>query len=230
MKHAWVFGEILLAALFVLLTLGVHNQLLQTFDLETTVLLQRIFPRSVDLPFSLLSLLGSAEITTVILLVLVLFVSRPTLRAKPISLFLLVGLIEWLGKNLVSQPGPPDDLLRYVRLFSMPTAHVVTPFSFPSGHAARVVFLTVIAAVWIAHSNTGTGMKKILLVLLPVGAAAMLVSRISLGEHWASDVIGGTLLGAAAALLSEPEAFSISSAVRSRALWRDAPPVASEHE
>ena len=60
------------------------------------------------------------------------------------------------------------------------------PHSFPSGHAARMVMLAVLAAVlgpaWLAW-------------LLLVWAPLVALARVAMGVHYLSDVIGGALLG-----------------------------------
>ena len=60
------------------------------------------------------------------------------------------------------------------------------PHSFPSGHAARMVMLTVLAAAlgpaWLAW-------------LLLVWAPLVALARVAMGVHYLSDVIGGALLG-----------------------------------
>jgi undecaprenyl-diphosphatase len=60
------------------------------------------------------------------------------------------------------------------------------PHSFPSGHAARMAMLWVLAAVlgppWLAW-------------LLLLWAPLVALARVAMGVHYLSDVIGGALLG-----------------------------------
>ena len=71
-----------------------------------------------------------------------------------------------------------------------------TSFSYPSGHAtsAAVVYLLL---AWLVPPRWRRAAWSL--------AGAMIVlngfSRIMLGVHWASDILGGTMLGAAFALL-----------------------------
>ncbi len=71
-----------------------------------------------------------------------------------------------------------------------------TSFSYPSGHAtsAAVVYLLLAWLVPLRWRRAAWSLAGVMILLNGV-------SRIMLGVHWASDVIGGTLLGAAFALL-----------------------------
>ncbi len=71
-----------------------------------------------------------------------------------------------------------------------------TSFSYPSGHAtsAAVVYLTL---AWLAPPRWRRAAWSLAGVMIVLNG----VSRMMLGVHWASDIVGGTMLGAAFALL-----------------------------
>ena len=73
---------------------------------------------------------------------------------------------------------------------------MVSNLSFPSGHATNAMATYLLAALLIAQ------IRRSLWVALAIGVAATIgASRILLGVHWPSDVIGGWLWGAAIALI-----------------------------
>jgi len=71
-----------------------------------------------------------------------------------------------------------------------------TSFSYPSGHAtsAAVVYLLL---AWLAPPSWRRAAWSLAGVMIVLNG----FSRIMLGVHWASDILGGTMLGAAFALL-----------------------------
>jgi undecaprenyl-diphosphatase len=67
------------------------------------------------------------------------------------------------------------------------------PHSFPSGHAARVVLLTILAI------GLGPGW---LAVILCLWAPLVALARVAMGVHYLSDILAGFFLGALAGMVA----------------------------
>jgi undecaprenyl-diphosphatase len=92
-------------------------------------------------------------------------------------------------KVLIARPRPP-----YIPLDPTGFFQSVNQYSFPSGHVLFfVVFFGFIAYLAWLHQ---TGFGRILVIAI-CGVLVMLIgpSRIYLGAHWASDVVGSYIIG-----------------------------------
>jgi undecaprenyl-diphosphatase len=148
-------------------------------DQWVLALAQSIASYPLDLATTLFNILGQAEITGPIALVMAfLGWRRDGVRGLvPLLLFVGVGL-EVVLKHVVPHPSPALALSRNLHL--LPFLKSAAPYSFPSGHMLRTTFLAALLAE-----------RPVFWILV----AAMAFTRLYLGEHWASDVVGGTLLG-----------------------------------
>ncbi|MBI2942286.1 MAG: phosphatase PAP2 family protein [Chloroflexi bacterium] len=112
--------------------------------------------------------------------------------------FVLAVPIEFAMKLLIDQPPPGVEFYRSVHY---PFLAVTTVGSYPSGHAMRTGFFLVFG--WLAM-GAGRGWPIAARVALLAIAVAFGLSRVYLGYHWLSDVVGGMVLGGSVALLARP--------------------------
>jgi undecaprenyl-diphosphatase len=135
------------------------------------------------------SLVGGVEFVAVAAVALsagLLVQGRGRLALRLLVAILVTGLVELAAKTVVPQPPVPEDAMRAP---DPSLLDVSPPYPYPSGHMLRAILL--LGAIYILWpSKPG---RVALLIFLAASAA----SRIYLGTHWPSDVLGGALLGIA---------------------------------
>lgn len=174
----------------------VAKELFVQLDFDTTVKIQDKMPRRFDYLFSWFSVLGSAEVTGVIWFLMLFLLLFKRFWKAAIAMFLLplaLGL-EVFGKLFVHHPAPPFLFYRGVIDVDFPIHFTHTDFSYPSGHETRTAFLIIFLMLYF-YLRKGRIFNLIAQPILVGILAIMTVSRIYLGEHWTTDVVGGFLIG-----------------------------------
>ena len=186
---------------FVGFTYLVNKNYLTSLDFDMTVKLQDQIPFRLDGFFSALSVLGRFEYTLAVLIGILIW-RRRIFGIIPFFLFGAAHIIELIFKNMIEHAGPPQMFLRS-HFGDFPGLHVFTDGSYPSGHSMRAVFMSIVISYLIYGIHK---LPKTVRLLIFAGIFGLLfiilLSRVSLGEHWTTDVIGGSLLGASIAFIA----------------------------
>jgi membrane-associated phospholipid phosphatase len=214
-RRLYILGAgLLLLASFYVFSRQVKQGFLKQTDFDTTVRLQQSVDSSTRL--RLASLVGdvmegstffaSPEVSVIAVGLLTLFafvdIKKKKIRLRALVIPLLFTLLvmgEIYGKNVVHHPSPQFFMIKNPTSI-FPKYYINEQFSYPSGHAARAVFLGITFLSLITYHLSLT--KKNLKKWMAIGAVVALyilivaISRIYLGHHWLSDVLGGGLLGA----------------------------------
>jgi membrane-associated phospholipid phosphatase len=95
------------------------------------------------------------------------------------------GAVQLL-KSLVSRPRPPEELLRIMESG--------TSGSFPSGHVYHAVVFGGLLLALVVPSLRPKWLRSAVATLVLLLVIVVVVSRVYLGAHWPSDVLGSVAL------------------------------------
>lgn len=158
--------------------------IINTIDTNTYNLIIKLMNTNITFIMTFISHLGSA-IVLITLCLGFIYLFKNKKNSKFITLNLvLVFVLNRLLKLIIARPRP--QILRLLE---------ETGYSFPSGHAmVSMGFYGFL--IYLAYKNIGN--KKIkypLIVFLSLLILSIGISRIYLGVHYATDVIGGFVIG-----------------------------------
>lgn len=197
--RAWVFQVYVLVALVAFSFLAFVADVAEytETDLEITRALQSSLPAWVRGVMQAISWPGYAPQVMFVIGAVIILLGIAGLRWELFCAScaaLIEGVLNYMVKVAVRRPRPPDDLVDVM--------NILNSYSFPSGH---VMFYTAFFGflLFLVYIFVQTRWRRTLLMLplaLMIGLVG--VSRMYLGEHWASDVLAGYLLGSLALSLA----------------------------
>lgn len=135
--------------------------------------------------------LGSAPVVVVIALLVTLYALASGRQRVVLALF-------WTPLSFFL-----DSVLKLVFQHPRPTQAIIAipdSYSFPSGHAVAASALYITLALIAAHGERRQRPRRILIWSGVAVAVLVAWSRVYLGVHYFSDVIGGLLLGGAGSI------------------------------
>lgn len=166
--------------IFIVLAIGVHYDKFQTFDAEIHDIISIVDFPLVDGFWLVITNLASPLFILVLLVVLLIIIRNKKygilLFLNTINIFLLNQILKYI----FTRPRPFDLMLIEE-----------TGYSFPSGHTmmALAFYGFLIYVIW--QLNLSKRMKKLLTIILVILIPLIGLSRIYLGVHYPSDILGG---------------------------------------
>ena len=189
-KFMWIFSGVFVI-LFLIWTILVLKGNLMSFDYKIfEVIHQYLLSDFLTSFFKVITHMGSALFFVVVTLFIFLFFKNRLIGfSLGINIF-LVSILNLLLKNIFLIPRPDTLRLILESGYSYPSGHTMSSFAF-YGYLIYLIYKMMRPSIW----------KKILIILLILLILLIGFSRIYLGVHHFSDILGGYLISFAYLIL-----------------------------
>ena len=197
-KNLRITGLIFLTLLFALLTWFVLTYPNLSWDQYVSAKLQSEKSEIFTVSMKALSFFGNVPyaFTAIVLTSAILYFYKKRREALLVLSTVLTGIVSYILKLLINRPRPTADL---VNIFEETTYK-----SFPSGHVLfYTVFFGFLAVIVFHADNIKKISKRVLIFLFIVLVMLGATSRIYLGSHWFTDILGGLIIGLQFVIIGE---------------------------
>lgn len=180
----------LLTVSFLVLTFFVLSNRSAHWDYYVTDVLQHQQHTVLDYIMKGFSWLGRVRVAffAICLASLLFLISGKKREAVLIGSTVLSGAISWTLKMLIDRPRPGADIVRVIEETKYQ--------SFPSGHVLfYTVFFGILCMIVYYSQKISRRARIVLISLLVFMIICGAVSRIYLGAHWFTDILGGLIIG-----------------------------------
>lgn len=161
---------------------SLHDNII-SFDYQVIDFVRKLVYNNLTKIFRIITFFGDLYIPIIIIVCILVFVKNKWYFAIISSSYLFAGAIAFITKNLAARQRPLEALIT-----------IPNSYSFPSGHTlTSVVFYTVLTYLLINRFKIKN--KKICYICSSILIILIAFSRIYLGVHFFSDVIGGIVIG-----------------------------------
>jgi undecaprenyl-diphosphatase len=167
---------------------GIYLQEKFALDVYANPFLHAISSPALDLVMNAITTIGDVPFVSIMFVIAMAYLLYQHLRAE--ALFLATAILGSIALNgilkvFIQRPRPP-----------LPWAHVLPDYSFPSGHSMNslVFYLAIALIIWTRAKAPAGSIAVIAALLIAISVG---LSRIYLGYHYLSDVVGGFAAGLA---------------------------------
>jgi undecaprenyl-diphosphatase len=189
---------------FVAVTLVVEAGWLRSLDHQVLLSVSGIWSEPLHPLFQLIAELGGLEVTSIVMLGLLIYLWRGGVRADALAVlaFPAAVVLEVFYKVLFYHPGPPraSEHRDGPSMTELLTGAGNNLNSFPSGHVVRAVVAYGLIAFVVRRLAPWRTVRQLAIPVALVLIVVEAFDRIYLAVHWESDVIGALLLGSIALL------------------------------
>lgn len=182
-ENRWYITSIvLLLVIYIILFKSGFYDPIFSFDNVVRKFVNNIVDDNLTLIFKIVTNYGDFYLPIAIIVCIFLIKKNKLYSYLLASGYTLSGIIAFVFKMSISRPRPLEALIK-----------IPSSFSFPSGHTfTSIVFYTFLCYLLTIKSGK---MKKIFFYIFFIVLALIIsISRIYLGVHYFSDVLGGVIL------------------------------------
>ncbi|MDD4367113.1 MAG: phosphatase PAP2 family protein [Eubacteriales bacterium] len=178
---------------FALITYIVITGMSSGFDNAVMEFFYGIRKPGLDTLMELITYMANWETIVIICLLLICFPQTRRKAGISVSIAALLStLVKAVIKTAVARPRPEESFFLIEQ----------SGFAYPSGHAMTGMAVYLLLFVLTREYITDSRKKNLLSVIFVFVAFAVGISRVYLGVHFPTDVIGGWVLGAATVIVS----------------------------